>query len=115
MPDGQQMRDFIWVGDVVDIMLWLLASPGVNGLFNAGTGNARSYQHLAEAVCRAADVPERVEFVDMPASLRVGYQSFTQAATERLRAAGYVGQFTVLEEGVRRYISEYLATPDPYV
>jgi ADP-L-glycero-D-manno-heptose 6-epimerase len=114
MADGQQMRDFIWVGDVVDIMLWLLASPGVNGLFNVGTGNARSYQHLAEAVCRAANVPERVEFIDMPPHLRDGYQSFTQATTDRLRAAGYGGQFTVLEEGIRRYVADYLDTADAY-
>ena len=114
LVDGQQMRDFIWVGDVVDVMLWLLTAPGVNGLFNLGTGFARSYQHLAEAVCRAAQVPERVEFIDMPATLRGGYQSFTQAKTERLRAAGYNGQFTVLEEGVRSYVADYLETPDPY-
>ncbi len=115
VPDGQQMRDFIWVGDVVDVMLWLLAHPGVNGLFNVGTGQARSYQHLAEAVCRAAQMPERVEFIDMPQALRGSYQSFTQASTDRLRAAGYDGQFTGLEEGVRRYIVDYLATPDPYL
>ena len=114
VADGQQMRDFIWVGDVVDVMLWLLASPGVNGLFNLGTGNARSYQHLAEAVCRAAQVPERIEFVDMPAALRGGYQSFTQARMDRLRDAGYAGQFTVLEEGVRRYVVDYLEQADPY-
>ena len=114
IADGQQMRDFVWVGDAVDIMLWLLAKPVVNGLFNVGTGNARSYQHLAEAVCRAAQVPERVEFFDMPAALRGGYQSFTQANTDRLRGAGYDGQFTVLEEGVRRYIVDYLAAADPY-
>ncbi len=114
MADGQQMRDFIWVGDVVDVMLWLLASPGVNGLFNVGTGNARSYQHLAEAVCRAAEVPERVEFIDMPAHLRgrlpiLHPGEHGPAACGRLR-----GQFTVLEEGVRRYIADYLETPDPY-
>ncbi len=114
VPDGQQMRDFIWVADVVDVMLWLLGTPAVSGLFNVGTGNARSYQHLAEAVCRASDVPERVEFIDMPAGLRGGYQSFTQASTDRLRAAGYDGQFTVLEEGVRRYVADYLAAPEPY-
>ncbi len=114
LADGQQMRDFIWVGDVVDVMLWLLAAPGVNGLFNVGTGAARSYQHLAEAVCRAAQVPERVEFIDMPGTMRDGYQSFTQAKTDRLRAAGYTGQFTVLEEGVRSYIVDYLETSDPY-
>ena len=90
LADGQQMRDFIWVGDVVDVMLWLLASPGVNGLFNVGTGNARSYQHLAEAVCRAAQVPERIGVSSTcPPHLRAGYQSFTQATTDRLRDAGY--------------------------
>ena len=114
VADGQQMRDFIWVGDVVDVMLWLLANPGVSGLFNVGSGSARSYQHLAEAVCRASDVPERIEFVDMPAGLRGGYQSYTQADTGRLRDAGYGGQFTGLEEGVRRYIQEFLATAEPY-
>ncbi|WP_158747146.1 ADP-glyceromanno-heptose 6-epimerase [Acidisphaera sp. L21] len=114
LADGQQIRDFIWVGDVVDVMLWLLASPGVNGLFNLGTGNGRSYQHLAEAVCRAAQVPERVEFIDMPSSLRAGYQSFTQANMDRLRAAGYDGQFTILEEGIRRYVVDYLESSDPY-
>ena len=114
VADGQQMRDFVWVGDVVDVMLWLLASPGVNGLFNVGTGNARSYQHLAEAVCRAAQVPERVEYIDMPVRLRDGYQSYTQARTDRLRDAGYGGQFTVLEEGVRRYVQDFLAARDQY-
>ena len=108
IADGQQMRDFIWVGDVVDVMLWLWRSPGVSGLFNLGTGNARSYQHLAEAVCRAADVPERAEYIDMPASLRPHYQSFTQAKMERLRAAGYTAPFTVLEEGVRLYVQDHL-------
>ncbi len=114
LADGQQMRDFVWVGDVVDVMLWLLATPGVSGLFNVGTGNARSYQHLAEAVCRASDVPERVEFVDMPAHLRGGYQSFTQATMERLRAAGYARPFTVLEDGISQYVSSYLTQADPY-
>jgi len=114
MADGQQMRDFIWVGDVVDVMMWLLAAPQVNGLFNVGTGNARSYLHLAEAVCRAANVPERVEFVDMPGALKGQYQSFTQATTDRLRAAGFAGQFTVLEEGITRYVTDYLSQMDPY-
>ncbi len=114
VADGQQMRDFIWVDDVVDVMAWLLGNPGVNGLFNVGTGNARSYQHLAEAVCRSAGVLERVEFIDTPVALRRGYQSFTQAAMGRLRDAGYDKPFTVLEAGVDRYIAGYLATPDPY-
>jgi ADP-L-glycero-D-manno-heptose 6-epimerase len=114
LPDGQQRRDFIWVDDVVDVMLWLLTTPDANGLFNLGTGAARSYLDLAHAVCEAAGAERRVEFVDMPASLRGQYQSFTQAPMERLRAAGYSGQFTPLEEGIRRYVRDYLRQADPY-
>ena len=115
LPDGEQKRDFIWVGDVVDVMLWLLDTPGVNGLFNVGTGRARSYLDLAHAVCDAAGRPRDVAFIEMPAALRGQYQSFTQAPMERLRVAGYAGQFTPLEEGVRRYVQDYLARDDRFV
>jgi ADP-L-glycero-D-manno-heptose 6-epimerase len=114
LADGAQARDFIWVGDVVDVALWLLDTPTVNGLFNLGTGRARTYLDLAHAVCDAAGAPRRVEFIDMPEKLRGQYQSFTQASTERLRAAGYAGQFTPLEEGIRRYVQDYLQTADAY-
>ncbi len=114
LADGAQARDFIWVGDVVDIVLWLLDSPGVNGLFNVGTGRARTYLDLAHAVCDAAGRERRVSFVEMPAPLRGQYQSFTEAPMERLRAAGYAGQTTPLEQGVRRYISDFLTGADPY-
>ncbi len=114
LADGAQRRDFIWVGDVVDVMLWLLDRPGVNGLFNLGTGTARSYLDLAHAVCDAAGRPRSVEFIDMPAALHGQYQSFTEARMDRLRAAGYAGQFTPLEEGVRRYVQEYLQAPERY-
>jgi ADP-L-glycero-D-manno-heptose 6-epimerase len=115
LADGAQQRDFIWVGDVVDTLLWLLDTPGVSGLFNLGTGRARSYLDLAHAVCDAAGVARQVEFIDMPQALRGQYQSFTQAPMGRLRAAGYPGQFTPLEEGVRRYVQDYLTKADPYV
>lgn len=115
LADGAQARDFIWVGDVVDVMLWLLDTPSASGLFNVGTGQARSYLDMAHAVCDAAGLPHRVEFIDMPASLRGQYQSFTQAPMDRLRAAGYPGQFTSLEEGIRRYVQDYLAGGDPYL
>lgn len=114
LADGAQARDFIWVGDVVDVILWLLDTPGVEGLFNLGTGQARTYLDLAHAVCDAAGVPRRVEFMDMPAALHGQYQSFTQARMDRLRGAGYPGQWTPLEEGVRRYVQEFLQTPDAY-
>jgi ADP-L-glycero-D-manno-heptose 6-epimerase len=114
IADGAQRRDFIWVGDVVEVALWLLDAPDVSGLFNVGTGQARTYHDLANAVCDAAAVPRRIEFIDMPVALRGQYQSFTEASVTRLRAAGYVGQFTQLEEGIRRYVQDYLAQPDPY-
>ncbi len=115
VADGAQQRDFIWVGDVVDVMLWLRDTPGVNGLFNLGTGRARSYVELAGAACDAASVPRSFTFIDMPEKLRGRYQSFTEARMDRLRAAGYPGQFTPLEEGVRRYVQDFLAGADPYL
>ncbi len=115
LADGAQARDFIWVGDVVDVMLWLMDTPAVSGLFNLGTGQARTYLDLAHAVSDAAGNPRQVEFIDMPKTLLGQYQSFTQAPMERLRAAGYAGQFTPLEEGIRHYVQDHLATSDPYV
>ena len=95
-------------------MLWLLAHRQVSGLFNVGTGRARTYLDLAHAVCDAAGVPRQIEFVDMPGSLRGQYQSFTEAPMEALRRAGYDAPFTALERGIERYVRSYLATPDPY-
>ncbi len=114
LADGAQARDFIWVGDVVDVLLWLHDTPEVNGLFNLGTGRARSYLDLAHAVCDAAGSERRVAFVEMPTALRGVYQSFTEARMDRLRGAGYGGQFTPMEVGVRRYVTEFLSGPDPY-
>ena len=114
LPDGAQARDFIWVGDVVDVLLWFHDTPAAQGLFNLGTGRARTYLDLAHAVCDAAGLERRLEFVDMPCALRGQYQNFTEAMMGRLRAAGYPGQFTTLEEGVRRYVRDYLQAPDPF-
>ncbi len=115
VADGEQRRDFIWVGDVVDVLLWLLDTPEVNGLFNIGTGQSRTYLDLANAVSDAAGMPRRIEFIDMPPELRGQYQSFTEASMSRLRAAGYAGQFTPLEQGVRSYVQDYLIQNDRYV
>lgn len=108
LADGAQARDFIWVGDVVDVMLWLLETPAVNGLFNLGTGIARTYLDLVHALFEAASLEPRIEFIDMPAALRGQYQSFTQAQIEKLRAVGYQRAFTSLEEGIREYVQGYL-------
>lgn len=115
VADGAQRRDFIWVGDVVDVLLWLRDTPGASGLFNVGTGVARTYLDLAHAVCDAAGIARTVEFVPMPAALQGQYQSFTEARMDRLRAAGYPGQFTPLDDAIRRYVRHHLASGAPYV
>jgi ADP-L-glycero-D-manno-heptose 6-epimerase len=115
LADGAQARDFIWVGDVVAALRFLLEAPALHGLFNLGTGQARSYADLARAVCAANGVAERVEYIDMPAPLNGQYQSFTQAPIARLREAGFDHEFTTLEDGVAAYIRDYLLKPDPYL
>ncbi|MCS6625232.1 ADP-glyceromanno-heptose 6-epimerase [Roseibacterium beibuensis] len=112
--DGGQKRDFVFVDDVVDIVGWLLDTPAVSGVFNAGSGRARSFLDLANATFAAAGKEARVEYVDTPESIRDKYQYFTEARMERVRAAGFAGQSTPLEEGVRRYVQDFLATTDPY-
>ena len=112
--DGGQMRDFVFVEDVVDIILWLLEAPHVSGVFNAGSGQARSFLDLANATFAAAGKSPQVEYVDTPLSIRDKYQYFTEARMERVRAAGYGGQSTPLEEGVRRYVQDFLMKPDAY-
>jgi ADP-L-glycero-D-manno-heptose 6-epimerase len=115
LADGAQARDFIWIGDVVAALRFMLAAPALHGLFNLGTGQARSYADLARAVCAANGVPERIEYIDMPEHLRGQYQSFTQAPVARLRAAGFNQEFTTLEDGVAAYINDYLRQPDKYL
>jgi len=114
LPDGAQSRDFIWVGDAVAALRFMLTAPNLAGLFNLGTGQARSYADMARAVCAAHNLPARIEYIDMPDHLRGKYQSFTQAPMHRLRAAGFTAPATSLEDGVRRYI-DILARPDPYL
>ena len=111
---GEQARDFVWVDDVVAVMLWLLDHPGISGVFNVGSGKARSFADLARAVFAALGEPERIEFVPMPERLRSHYQYFTQATLDRLRAAGCPLRPTSLEEGVRRYVQDSLLHADPY-
>jgi ADP-L-glycero-D-manno-heptose 6-epimerase len=112
--DGGQLRDFIWVDDCVDIVLWLLANQSVSGLYNCGTGRARSFLDLATAVFRALGKEPTIDYVPTPDQIREKYQYFTEASMERLRAAGYAADFTELEDGVARYVQDYLSAPDPY-
>src|SRR5262249_53300205 len=109
------MRDFVWVGDCVSVMLWLLDHPDVNGLFNLGSGKARSFADLARALYAAAGKKPRILYKPMPMELRARYQYFTEARMGRLRAAGYALPMTSLEDGVKKYVEDFLATPDPYL
>jgi ADP-L-glycero-D-manno-heptose 6-epimerase len=113
-PDGGQMRDFIYVKDCVEVMLWLLDNPQVSGLYNVGTGRARTWLDLARALFSAAQRPEAIEFIDMPAALADKYQYFTEANVARLRNAGYGKPFTTLEGGIDDYVRGHLDRSDRY-
>jgi ADP-L-glycero-D-manno-heptose 6-epimerase len=113
-PDGGQLRDFVYVRDCVDVIGWLLDNPAVSGLFNLGTGKARSWAELATALFAAMGREPDVEFVEMPENLRAKYQYFTEAPMTKLRSAGFAAPFTSLEAGVTDYVQNYLATRDPY-
>ena len=112
-PDGGQRRDFVWVGDCVAVMLWLMDNPSVSGLFNVGTGTARTFADLARALFAALGREPRIDYVEMPAAMRTHYQYFTEARMERLRRAGYAMPFATIEDGVRRYVQDHLSRADP--
>ena len=108
--DGEQLRDFIYVADAVAMTLFFLDHPGVNGLFNIGTGTARSWNDLARALFSAVEKPAEIEYIPMPEPLREKYQYYTCADMARLRDAGCSHVCMPLEEAVREYVREYLAT-----
>ncbi len=112
--DGGQLRDFVYVKDCVNVMLWLLENPQVSGLFNLGTGKARSFKDLAEAVFTAAGKPANISYRDTPIEIRDKYQYFTEANMQKLKARGFGGNFHSLEDGIADYVTEYLAKDDPY-
>jgi ADP-L-glycero-D-manno-heptose 6-epimerase len=114
IADGEQKRDFIYVDDAVAVVRWLLATPGVSGLFNVGTGQARSFRDLVTAIFHALGRAPNIEYVDMPAAIRERYQYFTQSDVEKLRRAGYNAPFTPLEEAVTRYVKDFLDRADRY-
>jgi ADP-L-glycero-D-manno-heptose 6-epimerase len=114
IADGEQLRDFIYVDDAVAVVRWLLDTPSISGIFNVGTGKARSFRDLIMALFAALRREPAVEYIDMPEQIRNSYQYFTQAETENLRRAGYNADFTALEEAVRRYVTSYLDSADRY-
>jgi ADP-L-glycero-D-manno-heptose 6-epimerase len=112
--DGEQKRDFIYVDDAVSVVHWLLETPSVSGIFNVGTGKARSFRDLITAMFAALGREPIIEYIDMPESIRDSYQYFTQAEMENLRRAGFNVTFGTLEQGVTRYVKSYLDRPEHY-
>jgi len=106
--DGCQMRDFLYVKDAVDMTLFFLDNKKVNGVFNVGTGRARTWLDLANAMFAALNMQPNIDFVDMPPMLRDKYQYFTQAEIGKIRGAGYKKELTSLEDSVRDYVQNYL-------
>ncbi len=106
--DGGQMRDFIYVQDVAQICTWLMEHQPASGLYNTGTGTARTFYDLASAIFTALALPIQIDFVDTPADIRDKYQYFTEADMTKLRNAGYAQPFSSLEESVKDYVTRYL-------
>jgi len=113
--DGGQMSDFVHVKDAVKVMLWLLDHPKISGIYNVGTGKARTFEDLANAIFAAINRPPHIHYVDMPEHLLQKYQYFTEAKMERLPGAGYTEPFFSLEDGVKDYVQNYLVKDDPYL
>lgn len=119
--DGEQLRDFVYVKDVVDIIYFMLTHDVDSGIFNIGTGKARSFLDLSMATMRAAsknpnlEQDKVVELIPMPKDLRGKYQYFTEAKVEKLKAIGYTKEMTSLEDGVKDYVENYLSQEDSYL
>ena len=114
IADGDQRRDLIYVDDVVRVMIWLVATPRVSGLFNVGTGTARSFKDLMVSAYAALGASPNIEYVDMPEQIRDSYQYFTESKVDRLRLAGYNGGFTALEDAVGAYVKGFLDRDDRF-
>jgi ADP-L-glycero-D-manno-heptose 6-epimerase len=114
IADGDQRRDFIYVDDVVRVTMWLLATPGVSGLFNVGTGTARSFRDLMLSAYAALGAKPNIQYIDMPEAIRGSYQYFTQSEVDRLHRAGYNGGFTALEDAVETYVKGFLDRADRF-
>ncbi len=112
--DGEQKRDFIYVKDLVSVCLFLMHQRKHSGLYNLGTGNARTWNELAKALFTAMQQPVHIEYIDIPEDIRETYQYFTEASMTKLIEAGYNKPFTSIEEGINEYVSQYLLTGNYY-
>jgi ADP-L-glycero-D-manno-heptose 6-epimerase len=107
--DGEQMRDFIYVKDLVDVCVFLMHTRKNSGIYNLGTGQARTWNDLAKSIFSATHKPAQIKYVDIPEDIRGKYQYFTEATMEKLKRAGYTKAFTPIEEGVADYVQNYLS------
>jgi ADP-L-glycero-D-manno-heptose 6-epimerase len=114
-PDGGQMRDFVYIKDCIDVMWWLLNNSAANGIFNLGTGKARTWNDLIKAVFTAMEIKTNIEYIEMPELLRNQYQYFTEANMDKLNAAGCPVKFFSLEDSVRDYVGNHLQKTDPHL
>jgi ADP-L-glycero-D-manno-heptose 6-epimerase len=112
--DGKQLRDFVYVKDVVKVCYWLMENKPASAIYNLGTGQARTFEDLAISTYRGLDLEPEIQFIDMPEDIRDKYQYFTEANMRKLRAAGYTEEFYSLEKGVDDYVRNYLATGTYY-
>lgn len=106
--DGGQMRDFVYVKDLCDVMIFLMEKRPESGLYNMGTGKARTFLDLVKSTFKAIGVPENISYIDTPIDIRDKYQYFTEADMSKLRRVGYTKEFTSLENGVEDYVKNYL-------
>lgn len=106
--DGGQTRDFIYIKDICSVVKYMMDNPNVSGIFNLGTGKARTFEDLANSVFLALDMKSNIQYIEMPESLREKYQYFTEASMDKLRKAGYTKPFYSLEDGARDYVQNYL-------
>ncbi|PWW83371.1 MULTISPECIES: ADP-glyceromanno-heptose 6-epimerase [Prosthecochloris] len=113
-PHGEQMRDFIYVKDCTALISWLIENQTIHGVFNVGTGQARSFNDLVKATFSALGLESKIQYTPMPETLRDKYQYFTQAEISKLRSYGYTQPLTSLEEGVKDYVNNYLDSDSPY-
>ncbi len=112
--DGEQIRDFIYVKDVVQICVWLMEHQPANGLYNTGTGQARTFNDLVRAIFNTLKLSPNIQYIDTPLDIRDKYQYFTEADMDKLHKAGYSQPLFSLEAGVSEYVSEYLETGKYY-
>ncbi|MFB6346099.1 MAG: ADP-glyceromanno-heptose 6-epimerase [bacterium] len=112
---GQQKRDFLYVKDAVKMTLFFMENPEVNGIYNIGTGTARTFDDLAKSIFDALDKPVDIEYFDMPEDIRPNYQYYTQADLTKLRNAGFTDELHTLEEGIKDYVINYLDSDNGYL